>query len=154
MSVSTVPLAVAGLQTLVKTQVATDAKASQILVCLGEPGMDEPADIIQLATNVRRTVKPETFMGSYTVTGPLRETFDIECIVSSWTGGPDALTCLNRAYVLLSYLETAVRTDPTLGGNDLEAHPSNTAGGQPEWTDSPTGRLVTINASISVQTLI
>ena len=139
MSVSTVPLAVAGLQTLVKTQVATDAKASRILVCLGEPGMDEPNDIIQLATNVRRTVKPETFMGSYTVTGPLRETFDIECIVSSWTGGPDALTCLNRAYVLLSY---------------LEAHPSNTAGGQPEWTDSPTGRLVTINASISVQTLI
>ena len=149
--VSTVPAAIAALTTQVSTQTATDSLP--ILVYYGDLTTDAPDDIIQIGTTVRRQMRPREFIGSYQGQAFL-ETYDIQCLVSAWSGSADPVAITQRAYTLLGYLETAVRTDPTLGGNDLEAHPSNTAGGQPEWTDSPTGRLVTINASISVQTLI
>lgn len=148
--VSTVPAAIAGLTTLVTTQVATDSLP--ILVVQGEPGMDFPNDIIQIATDVRRTVIPEAFLGSYQ-TGSLQENYTISCLVSSYSGDPDPVAITSRAYVLAGYIETAVRTDPTLSTSVLEAHPSGTSGGLATWTESPVGRLCELTVTIDVTTI-
>jgi len=150
--VSTVPAALAGLQSLVATQVATDSKASQIVLCLGEPGMDLPSDIIQIGTNVRRSVRPQVFMGSFQAQA-LEEDYDIEVLVSSWSGDADPAAIVNRAYQLVAYVETAVRTDPTLAGVVLEAYPSSTNGGNAEWSGDPVGRLCEITVTVHVTTL-
>ena len=148
--VSTVPAAVAALTTLITTQVATDTQP--ILVCQGEIGMDAPNDIIQIATNVRRTVRPEAFIGSYQ-SGSLQEDYTITCLASSWSGDPDPVAITTRAYTLAAYIETAVRTDPTLGSTVIEAHPSGTDGGQATWTPDPVGRLCELSVDIFVTTI-
>ena len=147
--VSTVPAAIAALTTLVTTQTAADPT---ILVCQGEVGMDTPNDIIQIATDVRRTVVPEAFLGSYQA-GALQETYTITCLVSAWSGDPDAVAITSRAYVLAGYIETAVRTDPSLGSTILEAHPGGTSGGNATWTESPVGRLCELSVTIDVLTI-
>ena len=151
--VSTVPLALAALLTQVNTQVATDSLASTIVVGYGEPGMDLPADVIEIGTNVIRRVVPEAFMGGYQMAGPLKEEYDIECLVSTWSGDADAVAIVNRAYQLAGYIETAVRTDPSLGTNVLESHPGGTKGGGATWTTDPIGRLCELTVTISVFTL-
>ncbi len=150
--VSTVPAALSGLQTLIAAQVATDPNAGQIVLCLGEPGMDLPNDVIQIGIYVRRSVRPQTFMGSFQAQA-LEEDYDIDCVVSSWSGDADPVAIVNRAYQLVAYIETAVRTDPTLGNAVLEAYPSGTTGGNPEWSGDPVVRLVEITVSIHVTTL-
>ena len=150
---TSVPGAVAALQTLVQTQIQADLLASQILVCIGEPPMDSPNDVIQLVTNVRRVVRPEAMMGSYNVSGPLEETYEIQCLVSSWSGSSDPVSIMQRAYVLASYIESAVRTDPSLGSTVLEAHPSGTDGGESKWTSEPVGRLCELTVTIEARNL-
>ena len=150
--VSTVPAALAALTTQVKTQVATDKLANQIVVCVGEPGMDLPNDIVEIGSDVRRVVKPETFIGSFAAQA-LDEQYDIECKVSSWSGDPDPVAVINRAYVLAGYIETAVRTDPTLGGTVLVSFPSGTSGGNAEWSGDPVGRLAELTVTIHVENL-
>ena len=153
--VSTVPLAIAGLFTLVEAQVATDANASQIVVTYDakEVGPDMPNDIIQIATNVVRRVVPEAFMGGYQMAGPLKETYTIECLASSWSGSADPVAVMNRAYVLAGYIESAVRTDPSLGTEVLESHPAGTDGGGAFWTPQPVGRESDLIVNIAVMTL-
>ena len=148
--VSTVPAAVASLTTLINTQVATDSLP--ILVCQGDVPMDVPNDIIQIATNVRRSVKPEAFIGSYQL-GSLQEDYTVSCLCSSWSGDPDPVAITARAYQLAGYIETAVRTDPTLGTNVIEAHPAGTDGGNATWTDSPVGRLCELTVDVFVTTI-
>ena len=150
---STVPTAIAGLFALVSTQVAADSAAGSIVVTYGEPGMDLPPDIIQIATNVRRTVVPEALMGGYAMVGPLQETYTIDNLVSSWSGSADPVAVMNRAYVLANYIEAAVRTDPTLGTSVLEAHPGGSDGGNAQWTESPVGRLCELTVDIVVTTI-
>ena len=148
--VSTVPAAVAALTTLVATQVATDTLP--ITVCQGEVPMDYEPDIIQIATNVRRQVKPEAFIGSYQL-GSLQEDYTISCRCSSWSGDPDPIAVTQRAYTLVGYVETAVRTDPTLGVNVIEAHPAGSDGGNAEWTEAPVGRLCELTVDIFITTI-
>jgi hypothetical protein len=150
---STVPTAIAALFSMVQSQAATDASASQILVTTGEPGMDSPNDIIQIATNVRRRVVPEAFMGGYDQLGPLKETYDIDNIVSTWSGSADPVAAITRVYQLADLIESAVRFDPSLGTTVVEAHPGGTDGGNPEWTTDPVGRLCTLTVTVSVFTL-
>jgi hypothetical protein len=149
---STVPAALAGLMALVKAQVATDPLASKILVYYGEPGMDEPDDIILIGKNVHRTVDPRVLLGGYGQ-GALQETYEIVCEASTWSGSEDPLAAITRAYELAAYIESAVRTDPTLGTSVLEAHPAGSSDGDPEWTADPVGRLCTLSVLIAVTTL-
>ena len=148
--VSTVPAALAALTAQVTTQTATDTLP--ILVVQGEPGMDMPNDIIQIATDVRRTVRPEAFLGGYQQ-GALEESYTISCLVSTWSGDSDPVAITSRAYVLAGYVESAVRTDPSLGTTILESHPSGTSGGQATWTEDPVGRLCELTVTIDVITI-
>ncbi len=157
--ISTVPYAIQNLMAQVQVQVSQDPYSSEVLVYYGEPGMDTPNDMVEVGTTVHRTVAPEAFAGSYQVSGTLKETYTIDCLVSSWSGDPDPMSRLSRAYTLLAYVEAAVRTDPTLGDTVLDAHPSGTSGGQVTWTggdsedEGPIGRLCELTVTIAVTTL-
>ena len=148
--VSTVPAAIAALTTQVSTQTATDSQP--ILVYYGDLTTDAPNDIIQIGTTVRRQMRPREFIGSYQGQAFL-ETYDIQCLVSAWSGSADPVAITQRAYTLLGYLETAVRTDPSLGSSIIDAYPAGSDGGEPVWTDDPQGRLCEITATIHVETL-
>jgi hypothetical protein len=150
--VSTVPTVLANLLPMIEGQVQPGPSGGAVLVCYGDTGMYAPGDIIQINTNVRRTVKPEVFIGSYAMDS-LRETYDIEVLASSWSGSPNQLDCMNRAYELVGYVEVAVRTNPTCGASVVDAHPSGTSGGAPTLTQDPTGWMSEITVTISVVTL-
>lgn len=150
--VSTFPTAIAAIISQTQTQVNTDSLASQIVVTWGEPGMDLPNDIIMIGVDHTRKVNPEVLIGSYQ-TGSLKEAYTIDCLASSWSGDADPVALGNRAWVLAGYIETAVRTDPSLGTSVLEAHPSGTKGQGPTWTIDPIGRLCQVTVTIEVFTL-
>lgn len=153
--VSTVPAAIAALTSQIQTQVNTDASASAILVATGEEGTDSPDDLIIVATNVNRGVTHENFMGGLQL-GALEEKYTVDVLCTSWTGDPDAIVNMDRAWTLVSYVETAVRTDPTLGGTVPISRPAGSKGGQSFWskgTNGVIGRQTDIIVSIFVDTL-
>jgi hypothetical protein len=156
--VSLVPSVVAYLATAIQTQLDTDPLSGQILLALGDPGPDLPPDIVNIGA-IRRTTGPETFIGSggrYWIS----EHFDVDCGVSTWTGdGPTAgaLTVPNaltlRAWQLLSYVEAAVRLDPSLGELVNVAYPAAATTQGPTWTTNPAGLMVEITFPIHVEVL-
>lgn len=150
--VSTVPAAIAALTSQIQTQVNTDPAATTILVIAGQEGADAPNDLIIVATNVRRSVAERTFIGDLSLDS-LEETYTIEVLCSSWSGDPDPVPNMNRAWVLAGYVETAVRTDPTLGSEVLIARPSGSTGGQSQVSETPVGRLTEITVGVYVDTL-
>jgi hypothetical protein len=150
--VSVVPQAIAALLSAVNTQVATDANASTIDVVQGAPGPDLPGDIIAIATEVRRSARIETFIGGGG-TDWLNEDPEIICLVSCWNGDPDPTGVQARAYTLLGYIETAIRTDPSLGGLVDFAFPAETNDTGAQWTESPAGRLVEITVTVKLSKL-
>ena len=136
--VSTVPAALTALTVLVQTAAASDvppAGQDAILVTQGDVrNMDLPPDIIVVGQSVRRTIRQAEFIGSYAAQA-LEERYTISSLVSATSGSDDPVAITNRAYALAAYIETAVRTDPTLGGTVLDAYPSGSDGGKPTWSE-------------------
>lgn len=158
--VSTVPSALAYLNTEIAAAYADDPLASQILVTFIDPGdgPDVPNDIIALG-EVVRTVEPVSLVGSGGQ-GWLNEEYEIECTVSSWTGsGPEQgdntipLAMIARAWQLVAYVETAIRTDPSLGDLVNVAYPMAATAPVVGWTEKPVGLAAEITFRIHVSNL-
>src|ERR1017187_5147962 len=62
--VSTVPKAVAYLYNAVKAQIALDPNPTNIYLCIGDPGIPDPPDIIEVCSSVARNWEHFTFVGS------------------------------------------------------------------------------------------
>ena len=152
--VSTVPLAIAAMTSQIQTQVNTGegSNAAAVAVFTGDEDINRPNDRIIVGTMVNRTVTDEAFLGSLQ-TGSVEERYTVDVLVSSYSGDPDGVANMNRAWVLVGYVEEAVRTDPTLGTTVLIARPAATKDGQSYWTTSPVGRQCDIVVSILVDTL-
>lgn len=146
----TVPTAITNLISQVNTQVAADTgnplDQSKVLVVQGEEGKEHPHDIINVGVDVKRTVTWRTLIGSAQAQA-WEEDYEIECRVSSW-GGIDPGPVVNRAWVLQGYLETAVRTDPSLGGVVQEASIATSGGGNAAWSGSPISRVCEITSAV------
>ena len=152
--VSTVPAAIAALTSQIQAQVTGNegANAGAVAVFTGDEDANRPNDRIIVATNVDRRVRHDAFIGSYQ-TGALEEDYVIDVLVSSYSGDPDGVANMTRAWTLAGYVETAVRTDPSLGSTIVVATPAGTKGGQSYWTDSPTGRQTDIIVMVEVKTI-
>lgn len=142
---STVPAVSTYLLGAIQAQVATDPLAASMLVKLGEAGVDLPNDIITIG-EVRRRLTPRTFIGSGGLDWEL-ETYDIEVFISTWTGSGDSddtsvvsIQLNDRLWQLIGYVETAVRTDPSLGELVTVAYPASTTATGPTWPE--TGGLI------------
>lgn len=130
------------------------ATAATIGVYTGdEPTRDRPADIIKTG-HVIMPLEVTTFIGSG---GPLwlNEDYELEITVSNWDGDGSMQppTGVARAWQLMGYVTTAIRTDPSLGGLVDMAYPSHIEGGQAVWTENPVGRQVDLVLTVKVSNL-
>lgn len=122
-----------------------------VLVSYDPPGPYQPDDIVMVGT-VERQVVPYQMVGSGQA-GWLDETYTIEVVVSVFRGGDDARTAFERACVLADQVVYVVRTDPSLGGAVVVAHPSNVRY-EPTFDDDHKGRLVTATVDVNCRARI
>jgi hypothetical protein len=151
--VSTVPSAVNQLQILIAAQANTDSLP--ILVQIGDLSLDLPNDYITIG-QIRRQQVPETFIGGGGQYW-LNETYEVDVVASTWTGAgvEQALALTQRAWTLVGYIETAVRTDPSLGGvaNNGMAYPLQSTTEGPVFSEQPVGLMVNVTVPIRVEVL-
>ena len=129
-----------------------------MLIRIGQPGITLPNDCIVITGVRSRTVNWENFIGS-AGQWSLMEKYDVGIECSTWLASGDSdntsvvsTQSLNRAWQLVAYVETAVRTDPSLGGLDLIAYPRTAVQEGPSWTSGTSGAglltLVTLTIHI------
>ena len=156
--VSTVPDVLAYLKDTLRTYINDDPNPQDIYLCVGDPGMQDPPDIINLS-GVTRTLPHLAMVGDGGFNA-LEEVYDVDVIVSASMRGVDAEAIspliIARAWQLQAYVEHAVRQDPSLGGLVLTSWPTGGTGGAPRWAP-PTaqgdvlGMLCEIVSKISVE---
>jgi hypothetical protein len=161
---STVPAVIQYLLTAIGQQVAGDP-VGDILLYMGEPGMNIPNDMIEIQGKVSRQTPHFAMVGSADQLSTY-EKYNVTIVCSSAMAGdasipdtsPQGLSSLvqARAYTLLSYVETAVRLDPTFGGLDLIGWPKGSTGGDPVWAPPNAagevlGMICEITSTISVE---
>jgi hypothetical protein len=152
--VSTVPAVQAYLLTAI--QAATASAPDDVLVCFGEPSVNAPAVIIEVASNVRLNNLPETFIGSGGFFW-LNETYDLDIKISAaaetTNSTDDPLAVSQLAWTYVGYVSTAVRADPSLGDLVNQAYPVSVSGGEVVWADNNVGRICELTVAIHVQVL-
>jgi len=138
---STVPTA----KLYLLTQITALINDPAVLVSYDEPGPNQPDDIVMVG-DVERLVTPYNMVGSGGA-GWLDEDYTVEVVVSVFRGGDDARTTFERACVLADQVVFVVRTDPSLGGAVVIAHPQTVRYGG-AWDDKHLGRLVTATVDV------
>jgi hypothetical protein len=154
-SASTVPAAANYL--LSSISALTNVDGAEILVKIGEQSPNAPPDII-LITSVRRTVIPHTLIGSYG-DGALKETYTqvVECSTFSPYGDTEDFSTVSaavneRVWQLVTYVESAVRTDPTFGATVINAYPGESTTEGVIWTpEGLTGLLALVEVPIHIE---
>jgi hypothetical protein len=109
------------------------------LVCLDGPSVNEPDDIVSIGA-VHRQAVPAQLVGGGGA-GWIDEHYTIEVAVEVYKGGDFAQVCFERCEDLIYQVESAVRTDPTMGGLVIQAtpHQSTSTGALP--AEDHMGRL-------------
>lgn len=153
---SSVPAVMSYLTSQLKDAAENDPEP--VLVMIGDVGADLPPSLISIG-EVRRTEAPETFIGSGQLHW-LNERYDITITASAWSGsGADegstdqVLALVSRAWQLATYIETVVRSDPSLGELVDQAYPAQTVSLPAEVTADPPGTLVEVAVQIHVEKL-
>jgi hypothetical protein len=138
---STVPASVLFLWNGITTAINDAA----VLVSYGPPGPSQPDDIVMVG-NIDRVVRPFQMVGSGQA-GWLDEEYGVEVVVSVYRGGDDARTAFERAASLADTVVSVVRTDPSLGGAVIVAHPGQVTYDQ-AFDVEHKGRLVTVTVDV------
>lgn len=144
---STVPAA----KLYLHSHITTLINDTSVLVSYDPPGPFQPDDIVMVGA-VDRQVGPYQMVGSGGA-GWLDETYSIEVVVSVYRGGDDARTAFERACALADQVVFVVRTDPSLGGAVVVAHPEQSRY-EPTFEDEHKGRLVTVTIPIACRARI
>lgn len=157
--VSTVPAAIAAIAAAIQAQIAAAADTTTELF-VGTPAQARPNTMIVVATDVRRVPEKAATVGSggrnwieekYTVV--------VEVTVAKAVQAPTPVTgplsVVDRAWQLVAYVESAVRSDPSLAGTVLEAYPARSSGGRPRvGAGASPGRVVNIPVFIHCSAVI
>lgn len=139
---SSIPAARAWILAGIQTQLAGQPA---VLVCLDEPGPEQPDDIICVG-EVQQAYGPLDIVG----TGGrlwLTEEYSVTVVISVFRGGDDPVTVFNRARQLADLVVAVVRSDPSLGGAVDRGRPAR-ATHSSNWTEDHTGRLCEIELSV------
>ena len=143
--------AITAIIAAVNTQPAVTQAGANILVQEGEPGPDQPEDIIIVGHGgIQQTTTKMTMVGSGGAHW-LWETYRIGVQIEVFRGGDDPLTTRNRCKALADAVDTAVRTDPSLGGVVLTAFPSRHDFSSAEWEANGHGRIVSCHMEIECE---
>lgn len=133
--VSTVPAVKAWLFTQMKAT-CTAATGIDLLVRYGQPGPEQPEDVVSLGATRNRTVSDFAMTGSLDNPNALIEEYEIEVDIDVSRSGEDvAQEATERAWALVAQVEECARADGTAGGRVYEIRPASTSD-DPEWTDN------------------
>jgi hypothetical protein len=123
--VSTAPAVRAWLLAQATATLTADplSAASQLLVCLDDPGTYQPDDIVKIG-DVTNAFKVNSLVGSGG-DGWLEERYSVDVDVEVFRGNDDPQAVSERAYLLAAGVIACVRADPSLGGNVLVAEPTS-----------------------------
>ena len=110
------------LVTAINTQVATLTDGATVLVCEGPPTLYQPDDIITVGEFSDELFSPHALVGSGGA-GWLQEDYRIGVKIDIYRGSDSVLLVRQRLSSLIAAVNTAVRTDPSLGGTCYLAYP-------------------------------
>jgi hypothetical protein len=133
-------------------QITTAVNDTTVLVSYGPPGPNQPDDLVAVGTSVTRETVPYQMVGSGQA-GWLDEHYDIDIVVSVYRGGDNGRTVLERAAALVDTVVSVVRTDPSLGGAVVVAHPS-VSSWVPSYDLDHKGRVVDVTVIVSCRARI
>jgi len=150
--VSTAPQVVQAILADIAAVVAADSNAGAMTVCLGTPGPNVEDEVVYIPGEVNRVSTFQSFTGGFGA-GTLRESYDFDVHVSVYSN-EDGATCMNRAWVIAAYVETAIRNDPTVGGLVEVCYPSGTRGGEPAPIQEPAGVQTDIVITVHAETTL
>lgn len=119
--------------------------SSGVLVCLDEPGPNQPDDIVSVG-DVHQTYSPFAGVGSGGE-GWLREDYSVEVTVDCYRGGDDAAGVFAAARTLADLVVNVVRSDPSLGDAVDRARPG-TVLHTSAWDEDHKGRQTVITIPI------
>lgn len=148
--VSTVP----AVKSYMRDQVMTALQDQVIpgfalVVCYDRPGQYRPPEIVVIGKIYDRRVDGFTMVGSGGA-GWLKEEYEFECIVDVFRPGESLqIEAYDRAWQLMSIVETVVRTDPSLGGLVIRARPDRSYDDS-EWERDGKGWIVSITTRFTV----
>lgn len=145
---SSIPAARTWIYDNVQANATPDATspASELLVCLDEPGPYEPDDIISVG-DVHQTYGPANTVGSGGALW-LREDYTVTVTVDVFRGGDDPGGVFARAKTLADLVVAVVRSDPSLGGAVDRARPQS-ATHQVSWDEDHKGRHCLVEIEIA-----
>jgi hypothetical protein len=123
-----------------------------VLISYGPPGPRQPDDIVAINLGIDRMVVPYQMVGSGQA-GWLDESYSIEVVVSVFRGGDDVRTAFERACTLADQVVYVVRSDPSLGGAVVVAHPEQSRY-ETGLEDDHKGLLVTVTIPIACRARI
>lgn len=113
-----------------------------IVVCLDGPEVNLPDDIVSVGAVHRQAVPGVQLVGGGGA-GWVDEHFSIEVTIEVFRGGDQAQVCFERAEDLIYQVESAVRTDPQMGGLVIQANPHESTSTGALATEDHKGRLCT-----------
>lgn len=120
--------------------------SSMLLVCYGEPGPNEPDDIVSVGA-VARDISVSALVGGGGA-GWLDESYTITVDVEVYRGGDSHQTAFDRASYLIDGIVNTVRADLSMGGAVLIAKPVASAC-DTTWAENGEGALATGSVTIA-----
>ena len=160
--VSTIPYVISYLTTQFQTYLSQDANPENITLFVGnDPGLPDTPDLVAIV-NVARNLEHFAMVGSGE-TLAMYEKYAVYVRISSAqraaTQAEASAALIPRVYQLLSYLEYAVRVDPSLGmtappdngGMMLTAWPGQTQGGLVEVAPDNNGWICELSWKVDCE---
>lgn len=132
--------------------VAAFAAEPALLVAYGEPGPNQPDDLIVVG-EVQRQITPFALVGSQD-TGAMQETYSVFVVISVFRGGDQAQQVFERACALADDVIGVQRADPTMGGLVFTSWPKPQVYPDATWTDDHKGRVAEFTVEIECQAVI
>ncbi len=150
MTVSTIPAIKAYLLSAVTGSSLVVGDPS-IQVFYDEPPAGAQANDIVSVGRVNQNLTVSAMVGSG---GPgwLEELYSVEITVTSYDGGNDAQTAMERCCTIMAAVVDAVRADPSCGGRVIEARPT-AAAYELQWSEEGGGRFAVGFLSVQVSAI-
>lgn len=126
-----------------------DAGYAAPLVVYDRPGIYRPPELVVIGKVYDRRVTEFAMVGSGG-NGWLKEDFEFEAIVDVFRPGESLqVEAYNRAWQLMSLIETVVRTDPSMGGLVIRSRPDRSYDDS-EWERDGKGWIVSVTSRFTV----
>lgn len=151
MTVSTIPAVKAYLVSAITGSSLVTGDPS-IQVCYDDPEAGAQANDIISVGKVRQNLGVAAMVGGGGA-GWLEERYQVEIVATSYDGGNDAQTAMERCCTIIAAVVDVIRADPSCGGRVIEARPTD-AEYEIQWSEEGGGRFAVGALTVQVSAII